>query len=158
MSAILIETRRMPPLAVALVLAAAAPLWLTAAVAIGGYPVIAPARAISVAALWAGVLVAFLSGVRWGMALGPVGRARRARDFLAAAGFVAAGFAVLLAPPVVGLSLALAALITRALLDVTAADGGRIAPWWAQMSLLATALLCLPILALLARITFSGAR
>lgn len=40
---------------------------------------------------------------------------------------------------------------------LAAADAGRIAPWWARLRLVATALFAFPILALLVTISVTGA-
>jgi hypothetical protein len=147
---------RLPVLAVVLALLAGLPLWLVAIAVIAPVAAIDARQALAAGLAWAGLLVAFGGGLRWGIALGPLGGARRARDFVAAAGFVAVAAGVFLAPPVVGLALALAGFLMQALFDVTAGDEGRIPGWWVRVRLLATGLLVLPVLALMVRISLGG--
>jgi hypothetical protein len=147
---------RMSFLVVALALAAALPLW-AAAVAL-----LAPAGSVdrpwlvSAALAWSALVVAFAAGIRAGVALGPIGAARRGRELVAAAGFVLIAAGIFFSPPVIGFALALASVLMQALWDVTAGDEGRVPGWWARARLIAATLLVLPLLALLVRVSLAG--
>jgi hypothetical protein len=147
---------RMPLVVVALAIVAALPLWIAAVVLLAPIEGIDRPWLVSAALAWAALLVAFAAGIRAGVALGPIGAARRGREFLAAAGFVFIAAAVFFAPPVVGFSLALASVLMQALWDVTAGDEGRVPGWWARARLIAAALLVFPLLGLLVRVSLAG--
>jgi hypothetical protein len=136
--------------------AAALPLWAAALTLI--VPVPGPdGRWVLAAALaWTALLVAFSAGIRWGLALGPVGEADRLREFAAAAACVAMAAGVFFAAPAIGLALGLVAFLLQALRDVAIGDAGRVPVWWVRVRLMAAALLVVPVLALLVRVSLGG--
>jgi len=147
---------RMPLVVAALAIAAALPLWIAAIVLLARAGGIDQRWLVSAALSWSALLVAFSAGIRAGVALGPIGAARRGRELLAAAGFVVVAAAIFFAPPVVGFSLALASFLLQALWEVTAGDEGRVPRWWVRARLIAATLLVLPVLALLVRVSLAG--
>jgi len=147
---------RMPLVVVALAIAAALPLWIAAAALLARMGGIDQRWLVSAALAWSALLVAFAAGIRAGVALGPIGAARRGREMLVAACFVLIAAAIFFAPPVVGFSLALASVLMQALWDVTAGDGGRVPGWWVRARLVAATLLVLPLLGLLVRVSLAG--
>jgi hypothetical protein len=147
---------RAPALVLGLAAAAALPLWAAAVVVLGPVEGIDQRWVVSASLAWAGLLVAFVAGVRLGIALGPIGEARRARAFLAAAGFMILSAGVFFAPPVVGYSLAVAGMLLQALLEVSDGDSGRVPGWWTGIRMLETALFVLPVLGLLVRISLGA--
>ena len=106
---------RAPAVVLVLAAAAALPLWAAAVVVLAPVEGIDHRWVVSASLAWAGLLIAFVAGVRLGIALGPIGAARRARAFLAAAGLLIVSAGVFFAPPVVGYSLALAGFLLQAL-------------------------------------------
>lgn len=147
---------RMPLVVVVLAIGAALPLWIAAVALFAPMSGIDRAWLVRAALAWAALLVAFAAGIRAGVALGPIGTARRGREILAAAAFVLVAAAIFFAPPVVGFSLALAGVLMQALWDVTAGDEGRVPGWWVKARLLAATLLVLPLLGLLVRVSLAG--
>ncbi len=147
---------RRPLLPVMLVVAASLPLWAAALVVLAPLSIIDQRWAVQAGLAWTGLLLAFCGGVRWGIALGPIGARRRTGAFLAAAGFMVIAAGIFFAPPVVGFTLAVAGFLLQALWDVTAGDEGRVPGWWVRVRLLAAVLFVLPALGLLVRVSLAG--
>jgi len=147
---------RAPAVVLVLAAAAALPLWAAAVAVLAPVAGIDHRWVVSASLAWAGLLIAFVAGVRLGIALGPIGAARRARAFLAAAGLLIVSAGVFFAPPVVGYSLALAGFLLQALHEATDGNAGRVPGWWLGVRMLETALFALPVLGLLVRVSLGG--
>ncbi len=147
---------RAPTLVLVLAAAAALPLWAAAVIVLAPVAGIEQRWVVSASLAWAGLLIAFVAGVRLGIALGPIGQARRARAFLAAAGMMIVSAGVFFAPPVVGCSLAIAGFLLQALIEVSDGDAGRVPGWWTGVRMLETGLFVLPVLGLLVRVSLGG--
>ncbi len=147
------DDARAPALVLILAGVAALPLWAAAVAILAPMAGIDQRWVVSASLAWAALLMAFVAGVRLGIALGPVGETRRARAFLAAAGFMIVSAGIFFAPPVVGYSLALAGFLLQALIEVTDGNAGRVPGWWTGVRMLETAFFALPVLGLLVRVS-----
>jgi hypothetical protein len=63
---------------------------------------------------------------------------------------------VFFAAPAIGLALGLVAFLLQGLRDVAIGDAGRVPVWWVRVRLMAAALLVVPVLALLVRVSLGG--
>ena len=148
---------RVRPAALALGLAGSVPYWLAAVVVFAEFgPLAAPWVVWGIIAYGA-VGLAFLGGIRWGVALRPLGARGQARELALSTAAPLAGFAALLAPPVVGLSVLIAGLLTQALWDQIGADKGRLPLWFSRLRMVLTSLAVVPLLAVLGHLVLSGA-
>jgi hypothetical protein len=147
----LADGQRIPPRALAIGLAGAAPFWVLAGLSLGLSGRVTPALAVSAVVAYGAVTLAFLGGVRWGLAIGPYGAGRRDREFALSGLAPLAGFVAMFLPSAVGVSVLVAALLLQATWDSASADLGRLPPWFAKLRAILTALAVAPLLAVLGR-------
>ena len=101
------------------------------------------------------VILSFLGGIRWGEALKGRGSRERAAAFGLSVLPSLAGWLALVIPAIPGLSLLIAGLLLQALWDVTSAQRGELAFWFARLRLwLTTLAVCALILMLLGLLRF----
>jgi hypothetical protein len=148
---------RVRPAALVLGLAGIVPYWVAALILLTDIGPVAASGVILAMTAYGAVGLAFLGGIRWGLALRPQGTRRQARELALSIGAPLAGFAALMAPPVVGVSVLIAGLLTQALWDQICADSGRLPAWFARLRMILTSLAVVPLLAVLARIVLSSA-
>jgi hypothetical protein len=151
------DSNRIRPAAMALGLAGCVPYWAAALVVLGEIgPLSAPWAVWGIIAYGA-VGLAFLGGIRWGLALRPLGAHRQAWEIALSTAAPLAGFAALVVPPVIGISVLIAGLLTQALWDQMCADTGRLPVWFARLRVVLTSLAVLPLLAVVGRLVLDGA-
>jgi hypothetical protein len=148
---------RIRPVALALGLAGSVPYWLGAVVVLAEFgPLAAPWVVWGIIAYGA-VGLAFLGGIRWGVAMRPLGARGQAWELGLSTAAPLAGFAALVAPPLVGVSVLIAGLLAQALWDQMCADRGRLPVWFSRLRMVLTSLAVLPLLAVLGHLLLSGA-
>lgn len=148
---------RIRPAALALGLAGSLPYWLAAVVVLVEVgPLAAPWVVWGIIAYGA-VNLAFLGGIRWGLALRPHGARGEAWEMALSTAAPLAGFAALVVPPLVGVSVLIAGLLAQALWDQMCADTGRLPAWFARLRMVLTSLAVLPLLAVLGHLVLRGA-
>jgi hypothetical protein len=148
---------RIRPAALTLGLAGCVPYWAAAFVVLGEIgPLSAPWVVWGLIAYGA-VGLAFLGGIRWGLALRPQDARHQAWEIVLSTAAPLAGFAALIVPPVIGISVLIAGLLTHALWDQMCADTGRLPVWFARLRVVLTSLAVLPLLAVVGRLVLSGA-
>jgi hypothetical protein len=132
------SAKRIPAAAMALGLgglvpfaAGAAALWLP-------LPWLTPDAGLRLIVVYGAIILSFLGGIRWGVALGPYDTARQSRDFAASVLGALAGLAAVFLPPVPALALLIAGFLSQALWDVTSAEAGRLPGWFGRLRMLLT--------------------
>ena len=140
---------RIPPAALWLGILGTLPFWFGAADFLVGV-VLSPSQALAVTLAYGAVALAFLGGIRWGIALGPIGERWRARTLMMSVAAPFIGFLAFFLAPAVGLALLLGGLLVQALWDVLSADHGFVPPWFGRLRAILTVLAVLPILLMLA--------
>jgi hypothetical protein len=96
------------------------------------------------------VILSFLGGIRWGVALGPVAASERRKSFTLGVLPSLAGWAALLLPPLPGLALLIAGFLLQALWDALSADAGRLPQWFGRLRMVLTAGAVASLIAMLA--------
>jgi hypothetical protein len=147
---------RIPPAALALGLVGAVPFWFAAVCFLAGGP-LSPVQALSMAIAYGAVILSFLGGIRWGVALGPIDETRRKRDLALSVLPSLAGFAAFFTPPHLGLSLLVSGLLLQALWDVTSADQGLLPRWFGRLRIILTLAAATPLVAMLTALLMARA-
>jgi len=153
----LADNQRIPGRALLLGLLGALPFWALAGLSLGASKIVSPALAVTAVVAYGAITLAFLGGIRWGLAIGPYGARRQEQEFALAAGAPLAGFAAMFLPSAAGVSLLIAALLLQALWDAAGADLGRLPRWFSKLRAILTALAVVPLLAVLGRAIFLAA-
>jgi hypothetical protein len=148
---------RIRPAALTLGLAGCVPYWAAAIVVLGDIGPLSIAWVIWGIIAYGAVGLAFLGGIRWGLALRPQGARGQAWEIALSTAAPLAGFAALIVPPVIGISVLIAGLLTQALWDQMCADTGRLPVWFARLRMVLTSLAVLPLLAVVGRLVLGGA-
>ncbi len=147
----LADSQRIPPGALLVGLVGTVPFWVLAGLSFGWSPAVSATLAMSAIVAYGALALAFLGGIRWGLAVGPYGGHRPEREFALSALAPLAGFAAIFLAPVLALSLLIAALLLIALWDVASAEKGRLPAWFSRLRALLTGLALPPLLAVLGR-------
>jgi hypothetical protein len=148
---------RIRPAALALGLAGSVPYWVAAVIVLTDFGPLAASLVVWGIIAYGAVGLAFLGGIRWGLALRPVGARRQAWELALSTAAPLAGFAALMAPPVVGVSVLIAGMLAQALWDQMCADTGRLPVWFARLRMVLTSLAVVPLLAVLGRLVLTSA-
>ena len=148
---------RIRPAALALGLAGSVPYWVAAAVLLMDYGSLAANWVVWGVIAYGAIGLSFLGGIRWGLALRPLGARRQMWELALSIAPPLAGFAALMAPPAVGVSLLIAGLLALALWDQVCADRGRLPVWFARLRMVLTSLAVVPLLAVLGRLVLTSA-
>lgn len=154
----LADHRRIPPRALLLAVAAAVPFWALALLSLGLTSSVRPGLAVTAAIAYGALTLAFMGGVRCGLAIGPYGARRQENELALAALAPLGGFVAILLPPALGVSLLIAALLLQALWDMMSAETGRLPHWFSRLRLLLTAAAVIPLLAILGRLVLTALR
>ncbi len=148
---------RIRPVALGLGLAGSVPYWLAAFVLFTGLGPLPGFLVVWGIIAYGAVGLAFLGGIRWGLAMRPHGARGQAWELALSTAAPLAGFAAVMAPPVIGVSVLIAGLLAHALWDQMCADTGRLPVWFARLRMVLTSLAVLPLLAVVGRLVLSGA-
>jgi hypothetical protein len=143
---------RIRPAALALGLAGSVPYWAAAVIVLTGLGPIAPGWVVWAIIAYGAVGLAFLGGIRWGLALQRGRDRRQAWELALSAGAPLAALAALMAPPVIGVSVLIAALLAQALWDQVCAESGRLPAWFGRLRMILTSLAVVPLLGVLVRL------
>jgi Protein of unknown function (DUF3429) len=144
-----------PRAALWLGVAGALPFWLAAVSFFTGIGM-TEGQSLAVALAYGGLMLSFLGGIRWGVALGVVDGRQRARELIGGSLPVLMGLAAFFLAPAVGLSLIIITLFIQALADVMSADRGFLPRWFGRLRALLTVLAVLPVMMILARVIAAG--
>lgn len=148
---------RIPPAALALGLAGVVPYWAAALVVLGdAAPSLMVQAGLAIVAYGA-VGLAFLGGIRWGLAMRPVGASRQAGELALSIGAPLLALAALVAPPVIGVAVIIAGLLSQSLWDQISAEAGRLPGWFARLRTILTTLAVVPLLGILTQLLVAGA-
>lgn len=143
-----------PPSALYLGLAGVLPFWLAAMLFWSHADPIASSPAAALAIAYGAIILAFLGGVRWGLAIAPSGRAPAAATLFFSCLPALAGFAAMFTPPLFALAVLVSGFLLQALWDVISADSGRLPPWFANLRMILTALVVPALLLLIVKMGF----
>jgi hypothetical protein len=144
-----------PPAALWLGIAGALPFWLAAICFFTGLAM-TEGQSLAVTLAYGGLMLAFLGGIRWGVALNAVNERQRARELIGGAVPVMMGLAAFFLAPPIGLSLIITALFIQALADVLSAERGTLPGWFGRLRALLTVLAVIPVLLVLTRLIAVG--
>lgn len=114
------------------------PFALCAAGAIAPLPGLPTDRAVLFLTIYAGLILCFLGGIRWGAVLGPYGARRQARDFAASILPLPVVFWAVFQPATVSLGVFIAAYLLMALWDVLSAERGQLPLWFGRLRMILT--------------------
>jgi hypothetical protein len=128
-----------PGAALALGLAGLIPFAAGALIMWGAVPGITGETGLRWGTGYGAVILSFLGGIRWGVAMAPLGRRQQAIDFGASVASSLAGWVALLLQPIPAVSLLIAGFLLQALWDVTSAEAGRLPAWFGKLRMLLTA-------------------
>ncbi|MET0482067.1 MAG: DUF3429 domain-containing protein [Aestuariivirgaceae bacterium] len=137
-----------PRAALWLGVAGALPFWIAALSFFTGIGM-TEGQSLAVALAYGGLMLSFLGGIRWGVALGAPDERQRARAMIGGAMPVLAGLAAFFLAPPIGLSLIIIALFVQALADVMSADRGALPGWFGRLRALLTVLAVIPVIFIL---------
>ncbi len=144
--------RTIPPSALYLGLAGVLPFWLAALLFWSHADPVGTSTAAALAIAYGAVILAFLGGVRWGLAIATPGRAPAAATLVLSVLPALAGFAAMFTPPLFALAVLVSGFLLQALWDVIAADHGRLPQWFAMLRMILTALVVPALLLLIAKL------
>jgi Protein of unknown function (DUF3429) len=140
-----------PRAALWLGVAGAVPFWIAALSFFTGIGM-TEGQSLAVALAYGGLMLSFLGGIRWGVALGAVNERQRAREMIGGTAPVLLGLAAFFLAPPIGLSLIIIALFIQALADVMSADRGALPLWFGRLRALLTVLAVIPVMLILTRV------
>jgi hypothetical protein len=144
-----------PRAALWLGIAGALPFWLAAFSFFTGFAM-TEGQSIAVVLAYGGLMLAFLGGIRWGVALGTATERRRTQELIGGAMPVLMGLAAFFLAPPIGLSLIIIVLFIQALADVMSADRDALPGWFGRLRALLTVLAVIPVLLILIRVVAAG--
>lgn len=148
---------RILPAVIAFGLAGIVPYWVAAVVVLTDLDPHDTSLAVWAIIAYGAVGLAFLGGIRWGLALRPSAARGHAWELALSTGPSLAGFAALMAPPVIGISVLIAGLLAQALWDQMCADTGRLPVWFSRLRMVLTSLAVVPLLAVVGRLVLTTA-
>ena len=90
-------------------------------------------QAAAAGLVYAAVILLFLGGIRFGLAMSPLYGSRRDLHFVLSAAPALIAWAAVMAPPVTGLAVMLVAFLAGGWLDVKAVAEGRAPQWFARL-------------------------
>jgi hypothetical protein len=105
--------------------------------------------------LYAAVILSFLGGIRWGMAVKILAVRRQAIDFAMSVLSSLVGWASLLVPPVLGLCLLISAFLLQSLWDVLSVEKGELPYWFGKFRMILTIGAVMSLTAMLVPLVFS---
>jgi hypothetical protein len=140
---------RIPAAALALGLLGLVPFGLCALAQAADLPSLPPGRAMVLGRDYGAVILSFLGGIRWGLAIGPYGTGRLAPELSGSVVAPLAAWMALMLPDVPGLSLLAVCFLMQALWDVLAVESGRLPAWFGRLRMILTTGAVLSLLALL---------
>ena len=144
----------MPPGALYLGLAGVLPFWLATMLFWSHADPVGTSPAAALAIAYGAIILAFLGGVRWGLAIAPCGRVPAAGTLTLSVLPALAGFAAMFTPPLFALAVLVSGFLLQALWDVMSADNGRLPQWFATLRMILTALVVPALLLLIAKMAF----
>ena len=148
---------RILPAVIGFGLAGILPYWVAAGVVLTDLDPEQTSRVVWAVVAYGAVGLAFLGGIRWGLALRPWAARGQAWELALSTGPSLAGFAALMAPPVIGISVLIAGLLAQALWDQMCADTGRLPVWFSRLRMVLTSLAVVPLLAVVGRLVLTPA-
>jgi hypothetical protein len=145
------EPSRIPPSALALGIAGLMPFIAAALLQWTPPTGLDSGWAAAAGSAYGAVILSFLGGIRWGVALGPIAARQRQNDFALSVLPSLAGWTSLLLPALPGLALLVAGFLLQALWDALAADAGRLPQWFGRLRMILTTGAVASLIAILAR-------
>ena len=111
-----------------------------------------PVTALALAPIYGGVYLGLLGGTKWGLVSAGTDISRPALQMLAGLVFLVAGFATIVLPAVIGLSLLNIFFVIAALWDLVHGLAGKTAYWYTRMRVWITILAIAPLITLLMKV------
>lgn len=144
------ETQPIPPTALILGGLGLLPFVVLALSQWFAWPFIPSQRGLASGMIYGAVILSFLGGIRWGVALRP--SPRQSFDLSASVISSLIGWVALLLSPVVGLGLLISGFLLQALWDILSVEQGYLPNWYGKLRMLLTCGAVLALFSMLARI------
>ncbi len=128
------------------------PLWLCAYATYRPLVDFSPVTALALAPIYGGIYLSFIGGAKWGLVSAGTNLPRPALQMLLSFVFLLAGFAAVILPAVIGLSILLIGFILMALWDLIHSQAGVIVFWYAKLRIWITIFIVAPLLTLLLKV------
>ncbi len=141
-----------PPGALYLGIAGVLPFWLSTMLLWSHVDPVGHSRAAAVTIAYGALILSFLGGIRWGVAITPHKVTARTTTLVLSVLPCLAGFAAMFLPVIMGLSVLICGFLLHALWDVVTADNGRLPQWFATLRMMLTALVVPAILLVMVRL------
>lgn len=101
-------------------------------------PLVTPESGLKLIVTYGAIILAFLGGIRWGTALGPLEGRQQDAEFSASVLGSLAGLAAVFLAAIPALALLIAGFLLQALWDVTSVEAGRLPQWFGRLRMLLT--------------------
>lgn len=118
-------------------------------VALRGLP---PDHGLRLGIVYGAVILSFLGGIGWGVALRPEAPRRQAIEFAASVLPSLAGVTSVFLPEILSLGLLVSAFLMQALWDVMGVEDGRLPRWYGNLRMVLTAGAVIALIAMLPRL------
>lgn len=146
------EADRTPLAALVLGLAGLVPFAAAALSQYAGLPGLAPDCGVRLGIVYGAVILSFLGGIRWGVALRSGAPRRQAIEFAASVLPSLAGVTSVFLPEILGLGLLVSGFLMQALWDVMGVEDRRLSRWFGNLRMVLTAGAVIALIALLPRL------
>lgn len=128
------------------------PFWLCAYATYRPLEDFSPITALALAPLYGGVYLGLLGGAKWGLVSAGDKVENPVVQMLAGLFFLIAGFAIVVLPPAIGLTLLNIFFVIAALWDLVHGLSGKVAFWYTRLRVWITILAVAPLTALLMKV------
>jgi hypothetical protein len=118
-------------------------------------PQLPAADGLRVGMFYGAVILSFLGGIRWGVAIPSATAESQTLDFSLSMMGSLAGWVSLLLSPLLGLSLLIAAFLLQSLWDVLSVERGRLPQWFGRLRMILTIGAVISLAAMLVRLVIS---
>ena len=145
-----------PASALLLGVAGVLPFWLATMLLWSNSDPVGPPLASATTIAYGAIILSFLGGIRWGLAIAPGGGRPGAASLALSVLPGLAGFVAMFTPTSIALCILISGFLLHALWDVLAADTGRLPQWFATLRMILTALTVPAILLVLAKLVITS--
>ncbi|MCB1379305.1 MAG: DUF3429 domain-containing protein [Alphaproteobacteria bacterium] len=134
----LVAHEQIPGLALGLGLAGVLPFWAAAVSQYWNHEWLPGDLAFRAGIVYGAVILSFLGGIRWGVAVGGMAWRRHRLEFALGVLPSLAGVAAVLLPEILGIALLISAFLMQALWDVMSVESGKLPKWFGTLRTLLT--------------------
>lgn len=134
-----VSDRRIPAAALWIGIAGLVPFAAAGAARFFDWPLLPPPAGLRLGILYGTLILSFLGGIRWGVALPERAPRSQAANFAIGALPILAALSAIFLPDVLALALLICGFLLQALWDVMSAEDGRLPHWFARLRMMLTA-------------------